>query len=352
MVTVACEFLGLRLEWLPVKGSAYGVPPDLFAEFDCVVASGRQALLAAASGVAVVIADERGSAGLLTAEKLERVLEFSGGAGCFDRPARLDVLLAALSAYRNCDVVTLAARVCAASTESAASQNWLGWLREAGACSTMERPPEGDGAWGRPRFLSISAMAVEAMGGEEGDAGAGAHERLPACELLVDVPPEDRKVAAPPCLPLGRYIPAADEIVQAGFFGKGWSFAESWGRWADAEEAVLRFRPDSPGPGLRVWLHVVCFLPPSRLFQRALVRVNGHPLLCWIIDRKGTKEPFELPLEPDLLDGEEVCQITFHLPDLEAPSAWGAADTRKLGLGLIGIKVTRKGEGISAPGTG
>jgi hypothetical protein len=345
-VQAACGLLGLRLERLPASAVAKGMPADLLARYDCVIASGQRALDAAASGMTVIVADERGSAGVLTRDKLERVLEAHAGPACFDSTASIEVFLNALHAYRASDAAGLAGELCALHDESARARRWVGWLREVGACAKTRAVSGREGAARWPQLLNIAAMVAASARRDEARAGEWALPAeggsVPACELLVDLPPSEPNVSAPPSLPLDQYIPTSDGTVPAGFFGEGWSYGEPWGRWTEAQEAVLLFRPEPFEGGLKLLFHLHGFLPAGRLFQRVLVRVNGHPVLCWKVDCEARAAPFELPLwREHLVEGEE-CRITFYLPDIDTPSAWGGVDTRKLGLALVGLKLIKE----------
>lgn len=137
---------------------------------------------------------------------------------------------------------------------------------------------------------------------------------------------------------MNQYLAAGGEAL-AGFFGTGWSFAENWGRWTDGDAATVQFEPEAAEGELELLLHIHAFLPPGRAFQRVIVSVNGRRLLCWKLDRGAQGAPFRLPLRRD---DAPLVRIEFQLPDADTPGSWsGKRDFRRLGLGLVGLKLQR-----------
>jgi hypothetical protein len=190
-----------------------------------------------------------------------------------------------------------------------------------------------DGVW-RVRFALPDAESPGHWGQKDGrQLGlgiAGLELRRPAA---VPLPPP------PPRLPLGRYIHASDADALAGFFRDGWSREESWGRWTEQDEAVIRFETETVDDDLELLFHINTFLPPIRQFQRVIVVVNGHPRLCWKVDRRVKEAPFCLPLPKEWRGDNGWWRIVLRFPDADSPRAWGFGDSRKLGLGLSGLEL-------------
>lgn len=337
----ACELLGFRLERLPPSAVAQGFPAAFYGRYDCVIGSGWAALDAAAAGVAVIVADGRGTAGRLTAENLRRVLDANAGPACFDGPIGAEAILAALPNGTDSDGLGEALRL--AHSESVRFHQLLGWLRQLALEAAPLSIP--DKAVGAPLRLDISAASLAEPGGVAGLSGREAdapNPPWPVAETLVDAVEEPAVPAALPKLPLNQRIPLGGGSDYPGVFGEGWYDSEPWGRWAGGREAVLRFMVEGDGGGeLELLLHLHAFLPPVRVFQRVVVNVNGQWLLCWRVDRQAREAPFRLPLRPELLGEDRVWRVRLFLPDADMPRCWGPGDCRQLGVGLGGLELRR-----------
>lgn len=322
-VTAACGVLGLRLERLPYH-EAEDMPPDFYARYDAVIASGPVALAAAARGAAVIVADERGGAGLLTPDKLHKVLDARGGPACFDTPIDIEFFLAVLSDRRALAAARLLRELCDPHSEAARARQWSDWLRPLGKAIDS-------GSHSKIQWLSFSWHNTRTV-----EARVSAP---PQSEVLVDGRMESWLPTAVPSLPLDCLLAATadDRDILTGVLGQGWAHMESWGCWSDGDIATLCFQaPVLADAELVLYLRVHAYLPPGRVFQRVAVRVNGRLVLCWKV--RGL-DSFPIPLHREYLGDSDSYDITLHLPDAEQPSAWGRRDSRRLGLGLVSLNL-------------
>lgn len=342
----ACELLWLRLERLSLGAAAQDIPAGFYERYDCVIGSGWAALDAAAAGVAVIVADGRGTAGRLTPTNLQRVLDANAGPGCFDGPVGAEMILAALSDATSSSSGGLGEALRQAHSASARLRQLLGWLRQLTLEAGSFAAP-GDAADG-PRRLDISPALPAAIHWERSDAAdwsgsdTGAPSRPPVPEVLVDAVEQQPAPATLPSLSLGRRFRVGSDSELTGLFGEGWHEGEAWGRWSGSREAALLFStPVDEAGDLELLFSLHAFLSPIRTFQRVIVSVNGHWLVCWPVDRQAKQAPFRLPLPAELSSGDGVWRIRLFLPDTDTPRAWGLSDCRQLGVGLSGLELRR-----------
>lgn len=118
----------MGLERVSRAGVSYGAPPDFYAGYGCVIATGAAALQAAASGVPVIVADERGSAGLVTRPKLQQILEAGAEPACFDSATNTATLLAARSESQKMDAAALTREMLKRHSEPVRARQWADWL--------------------------------------------------------------------------------------------------------------------------------------------------------------------------------------------------------------------------------
>ncbi|SFL79923.1 hypothetical protein [Nitrosomonas communis] len=352
-VAAACEVLGMRLERFPYAACAQGVPPEFYTRYSCVIATGQPALQAAAAGTPVIIADERGSAGLLTRENLTRVLDAHAGPACFENPAGTEALMSDLGDSQAVEADVLAQQLCLSHSEAARAHQFSVWLRQ-----THKNAEAGvfvrNGSEEKPQLRSIAAMTGVAaykvsttltpvlQGNCHSFSSSPSTEVLVECNTPVKIVPQPR-------LPFSCYIAANEEHTLTGFFGEGWSIDEPWGRWTDGSEATIQFELEAVDDRIELLLYLRTYLPPDRLFQRVVVSINSHPLLCWRLDRTTHNAPFLLPLNRAYLDGKSTYRIKFQLPDASSPQSWGKNDSRKLGLGLAGLELLKISRQESMP---
>lgn len=343
VVTTVCELLGARLERVSYGLLGQDTPPDFYHRYDCIIAAGPTALRAAAAGVAVIVADERGGAGLLTLERLRQVLDAQGGPACFDTPVGIEFFLSALSDRPALAAARLPKELCDLHCEAARARQWTEWLCQVWENADAKSAPQSDpslrllGIATHMRPSTYRSNSLEDITGSEIPPVDIRSCPLPDSEVLVDIVMEPWISSTVPNLPLNRQLKATDTDRETllEMLGEGWANMESWGCWTNGNEAVLSFKSDVPAGGdLELQLNISTYLPPCRVFQRVAVSVNGHPLLCWKVDRPAL---FKIPLYVAHGEDPGIYHITFHLPDAESPAIWGGGDARKLGLGLVSL---------------
>jgi hypothetical protein len=111
-VGAACQAAGIALDALgPAVGRVTDRLEQALPRYDLVFATARMALEAAAVGCAVVVADGRGFAGLLTAANLDTWRRFNLGAALLTEPVTEARLGAAIAAYDPSDAAAVAGRL-------------------------------------------------------------------------------------------------------------------------------------------------------------------------------------------------------------------------------------------------
>ncbi len=344
-VATACEILGMQLERLPYAMCAHGISSEFYARYSCVIAAGQPALQAAAAGTAVIIADEKGSAGLLTQENLPRILDAHAGPACFESPIGTEIFMSALKDSQMVDADVLAQQLCLSHSESARAHQFNVWLRQTHKDTETIIPGQGNSAGGL-QLRSIGPMPdavswrVDMALDKVSQKSNNSSSLSLSTELLVECT-TPVKVVSQPCLPLNQYIAANEENTLTGFFVEGWSHDEPGGRWTDGSKATIQFETDAMDESIELLLHLRTFLPLGLLFQRVIVSINSHPLLCWRLNDAMCSTPFRLPLNPEYLEGKSKYQINFDLPDASSPQTWGKKDVRMLGLWLAGFELLK-----------
>jgi hypothetical protein len=116
-VRAACDAAGLALDELG-PGTAR-ISDQLEVElprYDLVIATARMALEAAVVGCAVVVADERGFAGMLTADRLDAWRRLNLGIGLLSQAVTPELLGAAIAEYDAADAALVTDRLRAEAT--------------------------------------------------------------------------------------------------------------------------------------------------------------------------------------------------------------------------------------------
>lgn len=106
----ACAQAGIALDLLgPSVGRVTEQVESELPAYDIVFATARMALEAAFVGCAVVVADGRGFAGMLTEARLEPWRRLNFGSGLLDRPVTAERVRAAIAEYDHVDAARVAA---------------------------------------------------------------------------------------------------------------------------------------------------------------------------------------------------------------------------------------------------
>jgi hypothetical protein len=139
--------------------------------------------------------------------------------------------------------------------------------------------------------------------------------------------------ALPRLLTEGDVLSANQQSLHLGMLTKGWSIPEPWGVWSEANHAQLSFYVEKPVRQLVLNLQAyaaekeavqmtVALKQPNRGQTHTLTLKDSSPALYRVA--------FEEPLQ-----GKVLLDLTIHNP--RRPLDHGLADTRWLGIGLIGV---------------
>jgi phosphoglycerol transferase len=134
---------------------------------------------------------------------------------------------------------------------------------------------------------------------------------------------------------------AFDAGARPAILGPGWSGPEPTGVWTDGPRATLRIAPTAgPAGPTVVEVNAVAFTPLGRNDQRVDVSAAGRPLTRWRV-RDGE---YFVRLPAGDAAGAPI-ELVFDLPDAVAPASVfpDAADRRRLGIAVRGVKVLRPG---------
>ncbi|OLE55082.1 MAG: hypothetical protein AUG51_05485 [Acidobacteria bacterium 13_1_20CM_3_53_8] len=142
-----------------------------------------------------------------------------------------------------------------------------------------------------------------------------------------------------PFYKLGTKIAFADE--QAGrYIWAGWSVREPFGRWSDAERAMIIFALNEDeilDSVLRIKLWT--FTAPGKLnAQHVTVSLNGRELTTWQLSNPDMEE-FTLDIPRDALSERNV--LSFYMPDIVSPKSIGVSpnETRRLGVYVEWVEI-------------
>ena len=131
-VRTACAATGLALDELgPGTGRVSDTLEAELPRYDLVFATARMALEAAAVGCAVVVADERGFAGMLTGQRLELWRRRNFGAGLLLQPVTEELLRDAIDSYDATDAARVSRRLRAEATLEQSVADHVAVYREA-----------------------------------------------------------------------------------------------------------------------------------------------------------------------------------------------------------------------------
>jgi glycosyltransferase involved in cell wall biosynthesis len=127
LVRSVCAKAGLTLDELgPATGEMSDQLENVLPRYDVVFATARMALEAAAVGCAVVVADGRGFAGMLSSENLKAWRRLNFGAGLLTAPVTAAALDAAIAAYDASDAAEVCRRL---RTEASADDYAAAYLQ-------------------------------------------------------------------------------------------------------------------------------------------------------------------------------------------------------------------------------
>jgi hypothetical protein len=123
---------------------------------------------------------------------------------------------------------------------------------------------------------------------------------------------------------------------------KGWGDAERWGTWTVASQAALRPLPIPDAASNSDFLleaTVRGFVPQPGGVQHVTVRANGIAVTRWSLTDKPAQE-VSARIPKSAMTGGPKLVLSFDISDPTSPASVGpSSDTRKLGMGLIALKL-------------
>ena len=143
----------------------------------------------------------------------------------------------------------------------------------------------------------------------------------------------------------GRRLPTAEPVHlghsgpdAAGFYGRGWTGPEGWGRWTSAEDAWLRLPVECDGSDRTLVADVMALVPEAVGEQRVVVRLGDAPMAVWVFTRSATREERRLRIPAKLLE-DGWLDLRFEITSPTTPRAAGipTEDGRVLGLGVAAL---------------
>jgi hypothetical protein len=174
-VRAACESRGIALE---VGGSAAGRPIDrpeaVLPQYDLVFAKARCAIEALAVGVAVIVCDAQGLAGLVTTGSLEEMRQLNFGARTLRRPITATLMGTEIDRYDPADAAAVCDRIRLSADIDLLVDQYVDLYDE--LCA--RRPADGDEMLAVSRSLSRMATHLYAHVGTERPARSSVLRRL------------------------------------------------------------------------------------------------------------------------------------------------------------------------------
>ena len=126
----------------------------------------------------------------------------------------------------------------------------------------------------------------------------------------------------------------------------GWSYPEGWGVWMKEQKAevVLTLPPEllAAGGALEVIVEATAFLPRARAQREFLIAAGGRNA-GWFTFKRSEVQCSHVISVPQHACAHGALSLVFTALDTFSPAEDGSADTRSLGLGLVGIKVRSPG---------
>jgi glycosyltransferase involved in cell wall biosynthesis len=145
----ACARAGIKLDTMgTLLGKPCERPEEVFGEYDIVLAKGRTALEALATGTAVILFLRRAIGPLVTASELERLLPLNFGIRAmtriFDPDAFARALVKEIARYDSADAALVSQRVRAMSGRDRATDEFISLYKEAIAENSNGGAPDSD----------------------------------------------------------------------------------------------------------------------------------------------------------------------------------------------------------------
>ncbi len=292
------------------------------AKADIVFAWSRSAAEAAASGAAVIMCDEFGFGGMLTAAQAEAYPAGPLGRRILSHAATPDAMTNAIAAYHAADI----ARTAVVVRKKLSLEHML-TRYEALYRDVLAQPPVDPG-----ETAGLAAFIASAM---------------PRFDLPAEIEVAQEALAAR-LIRLDAWIagqavpPASIQFSQAGLgaalLGDGWGPPEDWGAWTIARRARL----DLPVAMIKAWggrIGVTCqhFKDGGETIRAVEVFFRNRLLARWHFSPLQSAAPLLLAIPAELIAAENhVVELTFHILHPGSPLGSGTGeDARELGLALM-----------------
>ena len=134
-----------------------------------------------------------------------------------------------------------------------------------------------------------------------------------------------------------RFASSSPDVMM---LGEGWSGAEPWGVWTQADAAKVRVPlPEHGGGALRLRFNGHAYASKGET-QRVRVKVNGRPAAEWELVSLAPDEWREVDIDPALVpqDAKDL-DVAF---EIGRPASPGHGDPRRLGLAMVSLELLRR----------
>ncbi len=130
------------------------------------------------------------------------------------------------------------------------------------------------------------------------------------------------------------------------YLSYGWSAADPWGTWSDGDSSLLQFKLSTiPTNDLNLLIEGHAFITDKHPIQEIDVYVNNKylsSLKYTLTDNAGIRT---IRVPKKIIDNNNLVLIRFDYKNPKSPAELGMSeDGRRLGLGLISIKIIKEAE--------
>ena len=143
---------------------------------------------------------------------------------------------------------------------------------------------------------------------------------------------------------IGETLSFSADGAAERFLGDGWSGGESWGRWADGNEAELLLDIiDGSQEDLFMTLKAGGFVADKHPETMTEVMVNNCIVgrLRFTTANASSRDHFIRVPRPCISEGGEARIVFRNLSPVSPKQVWASDDVRRLGIGLVSIRFDR-----------
>lgn len=302
-------------------------PEDVLPQADVVIGTGLSALEGMACGCAVICADQRGSAGMISTGNLDRLRNENFGLRTLRDPISAGALCAALAAYDPTNAAAVSGRV-RSEMNFAHYIESLSDIYARSLAAHRAAPPE----------VARSDLARHLQGWlpNLGTAWPWQIERDEMARKITELRQAHADVASQKAYMLAETIlfsQAGDGVRYQDF---GWGQTEDWGVWTEGAQArlTLELVPGEP-QALRIECLAAAFAKPTKV----QVRANGRLAAIWSFEEGAPVLTRAFLVPATWLEASRL-RLDFAIDRPVSPAELGMNDDRRqLGLGLMSLKV-------------